>query len=246
MDPLADKFTNWSLYQYVHNNPLKFTDPDGRAPRSANGDPPMWGYQEVMSRIQGIFDNVFVNGTNTLNKVGSNSYVFSPQAHANAEKVSRITKYTGIAIGGIATAIVSSGTGVGPYAAAFGVFSGVYATSAGVSMTAAEVFGEPDAASNVPGSSLAVFGRAFDEATNNQYLSAEAIGDIANGFLTLDPKNFNQWDALNTTDKLSSISGMIDGLFKLTGQSIDPKLTDDYSNQILNQINSCKESCDGN
>lgn len=113
-------------------------------------------------------------------------------------------------------------------------------------MTAAEIFGQPDAAANVPGSPLAVFGRAFDEATNNQSLSAEAIGDIANGFLTLDPKNFSKWDALNTADKLSSISGIIDGLFQVAGQSIDPKLTDNYSNQILSQINSCTESCDGN
>jgi RHS repeat-associated protein len=32
VDPLAEKFPEWSPYTYCLNNPLKFTDPDGRAP----------------------------------------------------------------------------------------------------------------------------------------------------------------------------------------------------------------------
>lgn len=31
IDPLADEFPGWTPYHYVHNNPLKFTDPTGMA-----------------------------------------------------------------------------------------------------------------------------------------------------------------------------------------------------------------------
>jgi uncharacterized protein RhaS with RHS repeats len=30
IDPMAEKYSNWSPYNYVLNNPLKFTDADGR------------------------------------------------------------------------------------------------------------------------------------------------------------------------------------------------------------------------
>ena len=31
-DPLSDEFTSWTPYNFVKNNPLRFIDPDGRAP----------------------------------------------------------------------------------------------------------------------------------------------------------------------------------------------------------------------
>jgi len=37
VDPLSDSFINWSPYNYVYNNPVNFTDPDGMAP-TGNGD----------------------------------------------------------------------------------------------------------------------------------------------------------------------------------------------------------------
>ncbi len=30
IDPLAEKYDSWSVYHYVHNNPIKFLDPDGK------------------------------------------------------------------------------------------------------------------------------------------------------------------------------------------------------------------------
>jgi len=41
-DPLAHEFYSESPYNFGHNNPVRFIDPDGRAPFDVNGGPPGW------------------------------------------------------------------------------------------------------------------------------------------------------------------------------------------------------------
>ncbi|MGY6562373.1 MAG: DUF5675 family protein [Luteibaculaceae bacterium] len=38
VDPLADQFNAWIPYHYVANNPIRYIDPDGRAPKEYNVD----------------------------------------------------------------------------------------------------------------------------------------------------------------------------------------------------------------
>ena len=35
-DPLSEEFREWSPYNFSFNNPVRFVDPDGRAPEEVN------------------------------------------------------------------------------------------------------------------------------------------------------------------------------------------------------------------
>lgn len=50
VDPLAEKHYNWSPYVYVLNNPLRYTDPDGRIERDKTGNIKFHSSGNVVSR----------------------------------------------------------------------------------------------------------------------------------------------------------------------------------------------------
>lgn len=69
IDPKAEKFYNETPYNMAHNNPLKYTDPDGQAPVQVNGDcPPNCGGGQSPLRAA-LQSNV----TSNLNAAGNSA-----------------------------------------------------------------------------------------------------------------------------------------------------------------------------
>jgi Bacterial toxin 23 len=66
IDPLAHKFAAWSPYNFVMNNPVVMTDPDGRAP--VGNDPPTLGFSVGLRFSSGgAYSTSFAVGTSYQN-----------------------------------------------------------------------------------------------------------------------------------------------------------------------------------
>jgi RHS repeat-associated protein len=117
VDPLADKMEDLSTYAYSFNNPISFTDPDGREPEDANGDGPIKGFLKAAG--------TYVAGL--LNAVGSNSLMgaerrdpnefgeyasYAKAGQTSGDILSLVQGGGEIIIGGSGTALATS-TGVG-------------------------------------------------------------------------------------------------------------------------------------
>lgn len=87
-DPLSEEFSNWSPYNFSFNNPLKYIDPDGRAPEEANSC--CWG----LFRLMPLFENSSVRPSpiiETVTKTGEvakkNDHHVIPRQFKNNEVV---------------------------------------------------------------------------------------------------------------------------------------------------------------
>lgn len=95
VDPLAEKHYNWSPYVYVLNNPMRYTDPDGRLERDRNGNIKFHSSGEMVSR-----ETVSTNGYSYTPNYSSGYVTTDKGNKVSAEKLSSVTvSKDGVVIG---------------------------------------------------------------------------------------------------------------------------------------------------
>ncbi|MEZ4799807.1 MAG: RHS repeat-associated core domain-containing protein [Flavobacteriales bacterium] len=136
------------------------------------------------------------------------------------DKTNRMVGDGLIIIGGIVTTVISGGTGTGPYMAAFGVTTGIFAVGAGSAKMTLDGMGKFKEADEIPTSPLGGFGKVIDHIKGGGKMTYQNIGDLASTFINLfggGLKEWKSWDAMKSTDRLIGAQDFMRGLYNAFG-----------------------------
>jgi RHS repeat-associated protein len=227
VDPLARDYPQWSAYVFSGNQII--------ATRELEGLEPIW-VQDMGNWFknlpdQGPFQNKKLNKYYNQNIYGPDN-----QKRIFNSKEFKIAKDVTIIVGGIVTTIASGGTATGPYIAAFGITTGIFAIGAGGGKLGLDMQGKTESSKIVPTSPLGAFGLVVDQVVQDDEISYQSLGEIANGFILLGTANYEKFDALNVTDKLLTLRGIIDGIYSTADKQITTDDSIDKAQELLNII----------